>query len=140
MEQLPTSPPAQTGMTILYDGDCPFCSAFVRLTRLRAEVGPVRLVNARDDADATARATAMGYDLDQGMLVEFNGQHHYGDAAVVLLAAMSGERGWFNRVIRALFRSPRRAAWMYPWMVWGRGITLRLLGRRPIGAGRQPEV
>lgn len=140
MENAPLALPVQPGLTIIYDGECPFCSAFVRLTRLRAEVGTVRLVNARDDAAATARAMAMGYDLDQGMLVFYNGAHHYGDAAVVLLAALSGEGGAFNRVIRLLFQSPRRAAWIYPWMVRGRALTLRLLGRRPIGAGRRPEA
>ena len=34
--------------SIVYDGDCPFCSRYVKLVRLREALGSVDLVNARD--------------------------------------------------------------------------------------------
>ena len=33
---------------LVYDGDCPFCSAYVRFVRLRDAVGTVHLVDARE--------------------------------------------------------------------------------------------
>ncbi|MFT5932039.1 MAG: putative DCC family thiol-disulfide oxidoreductase YuxK, partial [Hyphomonas sp.] len=40
------------GTFIVYDGDCPFCSEYVKLLRLRDAIGPVSLVNAREDHPA----------------------------------------------------------------------------------------
>jgi predicted DCC family thiol-disulfide oxidoreductase YuxK len=34
-------------LTVIYDGECPFCANYVRLYRLRQLVGRVQLVDAR---------------------------------------------------------------------------------------------
>jgi predicted DCC family thiol-disulfide oxidoreductase YuxK len=39
---------------IIYDGDCPFCCAYVRLHRFREDIGPVELLSARDADDRIA--------------------------------------------------------------------------------------
>ena len=36
---------------LLYDGDCPFCTNYVRMVQLRKAVGPVALLNMRDHPD-----------------------------------------------------------------------------------------
>lgn len=123
-----------SGLTILYDGECPFCSAYVRMTRLSAAAGPVRLVDARDGGPEVAEARAAGLDLDKGMVVKLDGQLHHGDRAMVLLAGLTTGSGLFNRLTRAAFRSPSRARLLYPLLVAGRNLTLRLLGRRGINA------
>ena len=124
-------PPA--GPVILYDGECPFCAAYVRMTRLRASAGPVRLIDARSDAPEVAEARAAGLDLDRGMVVKLDGRLYHGDAAMTALALLTTPSGGFNRMMRALFRRPALARALYPPMVAGRRRTLRLLGRRPIG-------
>jgi len=45
---------------IVYDGDCPFCSRYVRLVRLRDAIGPVALVNARDGGELVDEIRAAG--------------------------------------------------------------------------------
>ena len=50
---------------LVYDGDCPFCSRYVKYLRLRRAAGPVRLVNAReggplvDELQRAGRNTAL---------------------------------------------------------------------------------
>ena len=123
-----------TGPVIVYDGECPFCAAYVRMTRLRASAGPVRLVDARSDAPEVAEAREAGLDLDRGMVVKLDGRLYHGDAAMTALALLTTPSGAFNRAMRALFRRPALARVLYPPMVAGRRLTLRLLGRRPIGS------
>ena len=133
-----TTPPTQDGIDIVYDGECPFCSAYVRMTRLRDNVGAVRLIDARSDDPLAVGLRQSGLDLDRGMVVRLDGQIHHGDAAMVLLSSLSTESGAFNRLMRALFRSPGRARVLYPVLVAGRNATLRLLGRRKIAALTPP--
>lgn len=123
------------GPVIIYDGECPFCSAFVRMTRLRDSAGPVRLIDARSDAPEVAQARAAGLDLDSGMVVKLEGRLYHGDAAMTALALLTTPSGAFNRLVRALFRRPALARILYPPMVMGRNLTLRLLGRGKIGRG-----
>ena len=58
---------------LVYDGECPFCSRYVRLLRLRAAVGAVELVDARTDHPMVSYLYDLGIDLDEGMaLVQDN--------------------------------------------------------------------
>lgn len=120
-------------LTVVYDGECPFCSNYVRLYRLRQLVGKVRLVDARGDDPALARVREARLDLDEGMAVIWQGKLYHGAAALHVLALLGSEDGAFNRVNRWLFSRPRLGRALYPWMVRGRALTLRLLGRRLIG-------
>jgi predicted DCC family thiol-disulfide oxidoreductase YuxK len=125
----------EAGITVIYDGDCPFCASYVSMMRLRETVGRVDLVNARDDDPRVREVQAAGYDLDEGMVVLWRGEVHFGDGAVHLLATLSGEsKGLFNRVQRSVFRDRQRAARVYPVLAAGRRLFLRLVGRAPLGA------
>lgn len=124
---------------ILYDGDCPFCSAYVRLLRLR-ENFRVELVNARDVPQEVARLQAAGLSLDDGMLVEIGGRRYHGSEAMQVLATLSSESDFWNRLNARIFRSARLSALLYPPLRAGRNLTLRLMGRRPIGAGRSEAL
>jgi predicted DCC family thiol-disulfide oxidoreductase YuxK len=127
----------QTGIEIVYDGQCPFCASYVRMTRLRAAAGPVRLIDARSDAPEVADLAARGIDLDRGMVVREGGQLFHGEAAIWRLAVLTAPGGPFNGLMRRLFASPRRAAALYPWLVRGRGLALRLLGRPTLAESRR---
>lgn len=126
--------PAPEGPVIVYDGECPFCSAYVRLLRLRDAFGTVRLVNARSADPVVDAVRAAGLDLDAGMVLKLGGQLYSGDRCLHMLALMSTPSGIFNRLASAVFASPRLSRRLYPVLVAGRNATLRLLGRRKINA------
>jgi predicted DCC family thiol-disulfide oxidoreductase YuxK len=119
---------------IVYDGDCPFCSSYVHLLRLRESIGPVAVVNAREPSPAVDEVLSLGLDLDEGMALKYHGQWYHGDDCIHMLALLSSRSGVANRIMAWLFQSPRRAHVLYPWMRAGRNFTLRLLGRRPIAS------
>jgi predicted DCC family thiol-disulfide oxidoreductase YuxK len=120
---------------VVYDGQCPFCSAYVRMLRLRDAAGLVRLINARADAAAAQALSDAGIDLDRGMVVRVGGRAYYGGDAMHVLALMSTRAGLFNRLMGAAFRSRRVSRLVYPPLLAGRNATLRLLGRPPISRG-----
>ncbi len=117
---------------ILYDGQCPFCSAYMRMVRLRENL-KVHLIDAREPSALKDEATAAGYDLDIGMVVKFGGTLYHGDKAMAALAFLTTPSGVFNRLVAFLFRGKTRAKYLYPVFAFFRGVTVRLMGRGIIG-------
>lgn len=109
-----------TPLRIVYDGECPFCANYVALLRLRENLA-VELIDARAD-----RIKANSYDLNlnEGMVVDLDGEIFYGAKAVALLSRLSRRRG--------ILSSDRIANAVYPMMRFGRAITLKILGRKPL--------
>jgi hypothetical protein len=116
-------------LVLVYDGDCPVCSAYVRYLRLSAAVGPPLLVNARDGGPWVEQVRALGLNLDQGMAVLLGGRWYHGADCLHMLALISTPVGAFNRVNALLFRHPKIAAWSYPALRAGRNLLLKLLRR-----------
>jgi predicted DCC family thiol-disulfide oxidoreductase YuxK len=120
---------------LLYDGECPFCSHYVRWVRLSDAVGKIRLIDARNESPERRRVLAAGMDLNEGMVLNLSGQLYHGDECLHRLALLSTPVGVFNRVNAWLFRFPRISRAAYPILRAGRNLTLRVLGRKPIEDG-----
>ncbi len=114
---------------IVYDGACPFCSAYVRMVRLREAAGPVRLIDGREDLQAAQRLRGEGVDLNETMAVIYGGRIYAGARAIEILSLLSSNSGVINRLAARLLRSRRRADFFYPVLRFGRNTALRLLGR-----------
>lgn len=117
---------------IVYDGECPFCSAYVKMVRLREALGDVELVSARSDHPATKRLADAGISLDQEMALIHEGRVYAGPECMHRLALMSTPSGAFNRINRALFSHPAVARFAYPVLRAGRNMALALLRRSRI--------
>lgn len=115
---------------IVYDNECPFCSAYVRMMRLRDAIGPVELVDARSGHEIVHKLRLLGYDLDEGMAYVDGDDISYGDECVHKLALMSTSSGLFNWVNALIFSNQTTSRLLYPILRLGRTVTLRLLGRR----------
>jgi hypothetical protein len=90
------------------------------------------LVNARDHPKLAVDLRTAGYPLDDGMVVQIGDSYYHGAAAVNVLALMSSRTGWFNRLNFLVFRSRTLSRLLYPVLVLGRRLLLRLLGRSPL--------
>lgn len=123
---------AASRTAIVYDGGCPFCSAYVRLVRLREAVGPVELVDARQGGPLVDEIVAAGLDLDNGMVLKLEGKFYHGDECLNRLALLSTNSGAFNRLTAQLFRRPAVARIAYPVLRAGRNLALKLMGREKL--------
>jgi predicted DCC family thiol-disulfide oxidoreductase YuxK len=95
------------GARLIYDGACIFCDAYVRLLSLREAVGPVELINARSGDPRLRAYESAGYDLNEGMLFEYNGTIYFGADAICVLAVLSTPSSTFNRINGALLSKQR---------------------------------
>lgn len=125
-------PTKQNNAWIVYDGDCPFCRNYMSLVTLRKNIGPVRIINARDGGPEVELLQKNNIDLDNGMVLYYGETIYHGDNCIHMLALLSENKGMFNRLNAFLFKSPTRAKVIYPIMRCGRNLTLKLLRRKKI--------
>src|SRR5205807_9633454 len=99
---------------LIYDGACIFCDAYVRLISLREAGGPAELIDARSGDPRLRAYESAGYDLNEGMLFEYNGTVYFGADAVNILATLSTPVSTFNRINGALLSKQLVARLFYP--------------------------
>jgi predicted DCC family thiol-disulfide oxidoreductase YuxK len=131
--------PEEDLVEILYDRECPVCDAYCTIADVRAEAGKIRLLDARKDSELLREVTARSLNIDEGMVVRYRGELHYGADAIHVLALLSPRKTLFDRLSWLVFRSKSRARVVYPVMKAGRNLLLKILGRTRInnlGTGR----
>ncbi len=128
MTELPENQPISAWL--IYDGDCPFCSAYVKYVRLVASVGPLKLVNAREGGPMVEEILKRNLNLDDGMVLKLGNRFYHGAECINVLASLTTPSGLFNRINATIFRSDSLSKILYPLLRTGRAMTLRILGRR----------
>jgi predicted DCC family thiol-disulfide oxidoreductase YuxK len=118
---------------ILYDGECPVCSAYVGMARLRQLYPGLKVLNARSEPALVARLREEGYDINEGMVLCLGGAIHFGADVTRMIAvvARSSPSRWRRTALALLGTAPwsRR---LYPLLNRARRTLLRLLRRGPI--------
>jgi len=120
-----------TPVQIIYDGDCPFCQAYVGMVRLQENYS-VELIDAREPHPLVEESTRKGLDLDEGMIVVLEDEFYHGDDAMTRMALMTAESGLLRRLTKWTFKSPGRSRVLYPILRGGRNMTLKVLGHKKI--------
>ncbi|MGZ5916394.1 MAG: DCC1-like thiol-disulfide oxidoreductase family protein [Methyloceanibacter sp.] len=116
-------------IAIVYDGDCPLCSTYVIMTRLRNAVGTPTLLNARARPDLVKALAGQGASLDTGLAVYYEGRIYTGGEAMHVLAFLTTPVGFANRLTAALLRRRSFALRIYPFLRAGRNLLLRIRNR-----------
>lgn len=118
--------PSPPTLLIIYDGACPFCSAYVSLLRLRSTM-TVELLSARSDDARISDYRSRGYRLDDGMLAIIGDVVHEGANAMHVLATLSESQGFLNRAQRAIFSCRWLSRLLYPGLSAGRRLALWIM-------------
>lgn len=128
----------ENDITLVYDTQCPVCSMYCRMVRLRQSVGELRLVDARHGGSLVDEITARGWDIDQGMVLKLEDELYYGADAIHALSLISSRSGVFNRLNFWIFKTPTMAKLLYPLLRGGRNLLLKVLGRSKINNLAKP--
>jgi predicted DCC family thiol-disulfide oxidoreductase YuxK len=120
--------------TIFYDGQCPFCTNYVKLLHLRQMIAELTLIDARGGSALVKEMQDRGVNLDEGMVLILDGKVFHGADCLNQIVIQGLSKGPFAAVNARLFGSRRVARFFYPILKMGRRIILRLLGRGSIQA------
>ena len=127
-------------ISVFYDGDCPFCSKYMSMIRLKDTLGEVKLVDLRVNSNVKDELLSQGFNLDKGMVVDIDGRRVDGADAVNQLALLSTPSNGFNRFNKMVMSSPLLAACLYPFLRAGRWLVLFFLGRAQISPDDEGTV
>lgn len=130
---------AKPDLVLVYDKQCPFCDAYCKLVRVRAAAGTLKLVDARAGGPEMERITALGLDVDEGMVLIAGDELYYGSDAIHALSLLSSRSGFFNRLNFLVFRSKALSKVLYPVLKAGRNLALKLLRRSRINNLELPD-
>ena len=119
-------------LTIIYDGECPFCGAYAKLYAVRTNTGDIAMINARDDPALVNELRAKGMEINDGMVVMWRGHTYWGAYAMHILSVLGARSGFFGFANRALFGRKAIARFTYPVLATFRKATLAALGRKMI--------
>lgn len=123
---------ADEQLWLVYDKDCPFCSSYVKYVRLQRSIGQLNLVDARQGGELVESIIKNGFDLNEGMVLKYQGRFYHGADCINILALMSTRSGLFNKVNAVIFRSATVSRLLYPVLRAGRNLTLKILRRKSL--------
>ena len=123
---------------LVYDGECPACDAYCQMVNIRASVGDLRTVDARENSAIMEQITSQGLDIDQGMVLKMGDQLYYGADAIHALAIIGSRSGIFNRLNYWMFKSKTASSVLYPILKYCRNLLLKLLGKTKINNLNSP--
>ena len=122
---------------VVYDKECPVCDFYCKRIDVRQSAGQLLRINARDDSEIMDEITALGLDIDEGMVVRVGDELHYGADAIHELALLSSGTGFVNAMSRLMFSSRRMSRALYPLFRFMRNMLLKILGKTRINNLRQ---
>jgi predicted DCC family thiol-disulfide oxidoreductase YuxK len=56
---------ASNHLSVIYDGECPFCAAFVKLYAVREKIGEMELIDARARPHLVQELRAKGMEINE---------------------------------------------------------------------------
>ncbi len=117
---------------LVYDKECPACDNYCQMVRIREDIGELILVDAREPTPIMDEITALGWDIDQGMVLKIGNRLYYGAEAIHALALISSRSGFFNRLNYWLFKSQWLSHLFYPILRSLRNLLLKILRKTKI--------
>jgi predicted DCC family thiol-disulfide oxidoreductase YuxK len=117
---------------LVYDKECPACDNYCQMVRIREDIGELMLVDARELTPIMDEITALGWDIDQGMVLKIGNRLYYGAEAIHALALISSRSGVFNRLNYWLFKSKWLSHLFYPILRSLRNLLLKILRKTKI--------
>lgn len=119
---------SKTNVWLVYDGQCPICNGTANALKIKAAVGDLILVNAREPHSIMDELKLANMNIDEGMVVKMNDVLYHGADAQYILAMIGTNEDWFNRLNVIIFSNKMTAKLIYPILKQIRNLILKVKG------------
>ena len=114
----------------IYDGECPFCNHFAQLLELKSRLPELEVLDGRKNLPILSRLYSQGYDLNKGaILISNDNIMHGADAINWICSEIKEPSDSLLELLRILFISNKRTNFLFPFLLWGRRLSLTLKGK-----------
>ena len=113
---------------LYYDKECPFCNEYSKYVELR-KIYDIEIINAREALDKLKDYKDKGFDINNGMIIEFEDNIFQGSDAIKIIDKYIVKRGIIDRFLSVFIHLPGFKSIIYPIVKIIRLIVLKLLGR-----------
>ena len=124
----------------IYDGECPFCNYFAELLELKSCLPELEILDGRKNLALLSQLYKQGYDLNKGAILIQNENIMHGAAAINWICSKVKEPSdSMLEVLRIIFTSTKRTNFLFPFLLWGRRLSLTLKGKvwQPVSENSQ---
>ena len=124
----------------IYDGECPFCNHFAQLLELKSNLQEVEILDGRKNLPLLSQLYNQGYDLNNGAILINNENIMHGAEAINWICSQIKEPSdSLLEVLRIIFTSNKRTNFLFPFLLWGRRLSLTLKGKvwHPVSGNHQ---
>ena len=124
----------------IYDGECPFCNHFAQLLQLKSCLPEFEILDGRENLPLLSQLYNQGYDLNKGAIVINNENIMHGAEAINWICSQIKEPSdSLLEVLRIIFTSNKRTNFLFPFLLWGRRLSLTLKGKvwQPVSENSQ---
>ena len=116
---------SDSNFTFVYDGECPFCNHFAELLELRSKVNNISIVDARKNPKLVKELLSKGFDIDQGAVLLNEDKIFHGHEAInTICKQIVSPSSKLLKILTMTFKSPKRAKFIFPFLVRARRFTL----------------
>ena len=114
----------------IYDGECPFCNHFAQLLELKCSLSNLEILDGRENLALLTKLYNQGYDLNKGaILINNENIMHGADAISWICSEIKEPSDSLLELVRILFTSQKRTNFFFPFLLWGRRLSLTLKGK-----------
>tara|TARA_Y100001968_G_C19202296_1_gene640579 strand:- start:444 stop:845 length:402 start_codon:yes stop_codon:yes gene_type:complete len=127
-------------LLFIFDGDCPFCNHFAQLIELKGTFPALKLIDGRKNLGKLTQLYKQGYDLNKGAILINNGEIKHGaDAINWICSELKDPSDSLLEILRIIFASKSRTKLLFPFLLWGRRISLLAKGKtwQPVNENTQ---
>ena len=114
----------------IYDGECPFCNHFAQLLEFKSSLPEFEILDGRKNLDLLSQLYRQGYDLNKGaILIRNENIMHGADAINWICSEINKPSDSLLEVLRIIFTSNKRTKFLFPFLLWGRRLSLTFKGK-----------
>ena len=124
----------------IYDGECIFCNHFAQLIELKSSLREFEILDGRKNLALLTQLYNQGYDLNKGaIIINDDNIMHGADAINWICSEIKEPSDSLLEVLRIIFSSNKLTNLLFPFLLWGRRLSLTIKGKvwRPVGENSQ---